>query len=192
MPRPARSPLAALVLLAGALSAGCKDDHFDQGDIVVRGRVSGLEAGRTARAAIIWTISPDGPDYAYGQGDADADGFEVRLLNVPPESALNAGKVGVGLITLVADGGTVPVGSLAEETTAALVGVSARTALIYRQGDPPAGMPWASNFPGGLSCGRCVPPREGETVETYEPIACPSVEVLAATAFTADDVCRWH
>lgn len=181
----------ALALLIAAL-ASCKDDSLERGDILIEGRVSGLEAGRSARAAVIWTLTTGAPDYAYGEGDAEGDGFAVRMRSSPPSDALNAGDVGVGLVALVADGAAVPSGPLAEGATDSLVGVSARTAIIYRQGDPPATIPWAASFPSGLSCGRCVEARGSATVETYEPIPCPSVEVLAATAFSSADVCRWR
>lgn len=167
-----------------AYAGVCVDDHTLQ----VNGTTLSNGEGR-----VFWSVSSGSPDYIYAFGSFSAtDGnFSLSFDRRPPEGALNRGRLGVGLL-VVGDPLTYDLQAIADgrvddndqdTVMAAFAGSAAAKscdyAIVFTEGDP-AFRDWVSRFDPGYSCAKVVPAAEGESFDTFEPIACDRVDLQSA------------
>lgn len=143
-----------------------------------------------AKAVVVWTVSSGSPDYTYAFGGGTTAGTQVfvSFSASPPADALNAGKIGVGLVGVVDASSTLAEGKLTKADLDTIQLVSANHAVIYRAtSEVLMKNGWDGAFPkDSYACGRCV--RKDEGFDAFEPVDCSEVTVEPmATA----DMCNW-
>lgn len=180
------------LIVPALIGSGCiatkPDDESDAGTPVfsAQGQVTGAGGGGTL--AVVWSVSTASPDYAYRFGKAAQTGstsFIVTFTSEPPDEALNSDGIGVGYVVLFPLGTVLPNGELPSDLVP--LGFTAQHAIIYRKPDADPQRWWSGQFPTGYSCGICVPPASGQTLEGYEPTACTSLALVLNPA----DACEW-
>jgi hypothetical protein len=174
---------AAIAVVASrpVLMAACDDDLEPRGSITASGQVENRTSAplpEGARVIIAWSVSA-GSDYTYvfGQGVIAGSGetFSVDLDSPPPDSALNNGVLGVGLIVAVAGAGFED-GHLLSDTGVGIIGIAGQYAVIY-VGDREGGGPdWMDDFPDGYSVGVGVDVEGG--FDAFTPVGANEVELI--------------
>lgn len=143
-----------------------------------------------SKVVVIWTVSATSPDYlfAFGQGTASGSDVFVSFSTTPPEEAINAGVLGVGLVGVVDASEVIVEGKITEGQIEKAHFISSDHAVIYRGAmDPPAGAKsWIDAFPKGFSCGRCVD--TGTTFDDFAPEDCKDFRLVPAAGAK---VCNW-
>lgn len=163
---------------------GCDDDPEPKRSIDVSGTIDN-RTGATlpnpanqSRVVVAWVVSSGTPDYTYvwGQGTLTQSGesFSVRLDAPPPDSALNGGMLGVGLVIAV-EGAGFENGDLTDEDGTGIIGLAGQYAVIY-VGEGSGGPDWVEDFPEGYSVGVGVDVEGG--FDAFEPASAGSVELI--------------
>lgn len=177
--------VATIVALPIVMSA-CDGDPEPRRAITVSGQVEDVPGGTdidnpaTAgqRVVVAWVVSATSPDYTYvfGQGALSSNGesFSVRLDTPPPDSALNLGWLGVGLIVAV-EGPGFEDGDLVPDSGEGIIGLAGRHAIIYI-GERGQGPEWTDDFTEGYSVGVGVD-LEG-TFDGFAPTEPDDVELI--------------
>ena len=142
-----------------------------------------------AKAVVVWSVSSGSPDYTYAYGGGSTSGTQVfvSFSATPPVEALNAGKLGIGIVGIVDSSSPISEGKLTKADLDSFQFLSGGHAVIYRATNEVHTIKgWEANFPQGYACGRCV--RADSGFDTFEVVDCKEIEVEpAATA----DVCNW-
>lgn len=155
----ARSLLA--VLTASAL-VGCDDATGPGNGFVIQGSIQNNTAAALptdVRLVVAWVVSSGSPDYSYvfGEGtiNASAGTFELTLTDRPPDAALNASALGVGIIVATTNAALSAGDDLSDIPEADIVGAAGRYGVIYvvdSTADVLTGS-WAENFEEGYGVG---------------------------------------
>ena len=214
-----------LVLGAGLLLVGC--GRGGEGDgvvippmgmptLVAHGTVMSGVAPSGGDAIAVWVVSAGSPDYVFKFGDGSATGssFDVDFPSAPPEAAINAGVLGVGLIAVLSSGPAIPDGMVDDEVLfeTRVIGVTTQHAVIWRPSALPMLVPpdhWIHGFGPGYTCGRCVEEIEcgvdadcpgegmcdpelgvcvtGSSFDAFVPVSCAEMRVDS----TAAEFCNW-
>ncbi len=160
------------------------------GDFVVEGSVAGA-APASGNAMVLWVSDVGAGDYLYkyGEGTSAGAAFAVGLDEPVPTAATFGGMFGVGQIALfgssftLADGEvTLPESTLSDE----IVGFAGEYAIVFRGTTDLA--PWLTQFPMGLSCGKCVHELEG--FDSFTPVACDEI-VIEVDLIEDTSTCNW-
>lgn len=140
---------------------------------------AGKSVPPAADVIIGWSVSSGSPDYIYsfGSGSSTDVPFQVSLDKKPPTEALNAGKVGIGIVILYPAGMMPPEGKLTEATLNQGIGAAGEYAIIYKE-QGVAGQGWISKFPEGYSCGKGAPPEPGSNFESFAPVDCSEITII--------------
>jgi len=121
--------------------------------------------------------------YKQGDGLRLNARFTLGFDTDPPPEALNSDGIGVAMVAMLPELTTVPDGFV-DSATLGILGLSANTAIIYKEFDA-TGPAWTQSFGPRFSCAQCV--RNPNGLDTYELIACASVIVEGP----ADPLCNW-
>lgn len=151
--------LSTLIVLA---PVGC-DDSTGPGDgFVIRGSIQNNTADPlppNARLVVAWVVSAGSPDYTYvfGEGtiDAMAGTFELILTYAPPNAALNASVLGVGIIVATTNAALSAGNDLSDIPEADIIGAAGRYGIIYLADATAAASigSWAEDFEEGYGVG---------------------------------------
>ena len=165
------------------------------GDLVVAGPLATVAGTCAPDAGHVYVLWPgEGPKgdflFRYGEGAATNAAFATGVALPVPDMATFGDSLGVGSVVLFDAAVTLPEGIIdANQFETEARGIAGQFALIYK-GTNPAGVDWVDAFPSGLSCGKCVKAKAGETFDTFAPVACSEV-VLDVGPEDAIDVCNW-
>jgi hypothetical protein len=174
-----RTSLVLALPLAGCFACG-SDDTKDPGELTVEGALTNGAAPAKAKVVVIWDVSSGSPDYTYkfGEGASTGARYLVSPTTEPPKEAINSYGIGIGFLTLVPEGTTIPDGKVNLDTLS-ILGISKQHAIIWRAADAntAGGVMWGADFPAGYSCGACVAAPEGEVFDSYEPVDCSKVAI---------------
>lgn len=183
-----RVALAAAGLLSLACSVTEAGDDADGGDggFSAQGQMTSATDGVLA---MIWSVPSATPEYAYRFGSVTAvspTSFIVSLPSAPPDDAVNADGIGVGVVVLFQPGTQVPAGKLPQSLGSAVLGFTAQHAIVYRKPGASSERWWADGFEDGLSCGKCSPPPAGEAFDGFVPTSCSSLALVLNPAQSCD------
>jgi hypothetical protein len=149
----------------------------DRGDFT-----ASIEGAQTsgAKTVVVWVVFASSPDYGFvfGGGASQGSSVHVTFGGPPPAEALNGGKLGIGIVAVLADGVTLPEGKVGDLNLSVLFqAVSADHAVIYRATtETLIENDWDATFPQGYACGKCV--RTGATFDTYAVEDCSKVKIV--------------
>jgi hypothetical protein len=139
----------------------------------------GRQVPSSAKVFVVWLVSSGSPDYGYkfGEGVSSGATFSLNLQAPPPVDALNAGELGVGLMTLVTSESSLADGKYEGGTgdPSAALGAAGQYALIYKAKATVTYTTWADRFPVGYSCGKGVKAQQG--FDSFEPVPCNSIGI---------------
>jgi hypothetical protein len=180
---------AFLLAFAGLALAACdpnddtkNPDAAPEGSFSVDGIASGDALPATGKTMVGWAVfTGNGNDhgYIYGKGTQTGSGFHVGFPAAPPAEALNHG-IGVGVVVLFGADATLPPEGVVTGEPPGVIGGAVQDGIIYKAADAsPDILPWASAFPAGFSCGHCVKDTTGTTFDTFAPLACGQVNLIA-------------
>ena len=204
--RPVASSLLLVLVACGDAAApqpdapaGCSEPSTvtptATGDLVVAGKLAPLAGTCAPDSGHVYVLWPgEGPKgdflFRHGEGAATNAAFATGVALPVPDMATFGDSLGVGSVILFDASVTLPEGIIdpAQFETAAR-GIAGQFAVVYK-GPNPAGVDWADAFPPGLSCGKCVKAKAGDTFDTFAPVACSEV-VLDVGPEDAVDVCNW-
>ena len=141
---------------------------------------SGKPIPANARVVVGWVVSATGSDYTYlfGEGSLVGGRFGITFRQPPPDAALNAGQLGVGIVLLTADPAIRPGVHLEDVLVdpAQLLGATGRFAVIYATPDAAQARDWAAGFETGYGVGVGVE-RVGD-FDAFEPVAPTTMELI--------------
>jgi hypothetical protein len=132
------------------------------------------------KIAIVWSVSFGDPDYGYIFGTGSVQGAQASLSfdSAPPADALNAGKLGVGVVVVVDANTALPDGKLTGELTFPMSAAAPDYAVVYRNTtEKVLDNGWDENFPQGFACGQCVHHDSG--FDTFAVVDCSAVKLVA-------------
>ncbi len=130
-----------------------------------------------ARVLVAWQVSSGSPDYSlvFGEGslDRDAGAFQLGFFEAPPQEALNANGLGVGVLIVVDDPALGSGDRLeGDEDFAGVLGIAENHAVIYIEGDPAeidSPSDWVGSFEEGFNVGRGID--LGGPFDGFEPVS---------------------
>jgi hypothetical protein len=150
--------------------------------------VNGTTIPSNARAIVVWNVT-SGADYSYvfgiGTVNAQAGTFSITFAANPPDEALNAGRLGVGLIILTTDASLVQ-GRLPDNATlTGVLGLTEDHSVIFQKGDGSnSPTDWPNRFTQGYSVGEVE--RSQTTFDSFKRVA------LNALRLVVDDLANLH
>jgi hypothetical protein len=194
--------LCSLVLFAafGFVAVACEDSGQPP---TISGPLTGSAVPAMGKVFIVWAVSSGSPDYAFkfGEGTSRQGHYVLGPLADPPAEALNRypgdAQIGVGTLVLAPADVAVPDGVVTESDVSRMIGLSTRHAIIWKKGElacssePRCGDHWLNAFPQGLSCGRCVPAKPGESFDRFEKTSCDDVGIETASDPRTLRACNW-
>jgi hypothetical protein len=143
-----------------------------------------------SKVVVVWSVSSGSPDYSYafGSGSVNGAGASFSFASNPPSDALNAGKLGVGLLAVVDSSIGLPEGKLGDTALDNVLALSADYAIIFRAStDTVRKDGWDSAFPQGYACGKCVPSDAG--FDSFVAVDCSQIRLVPASS--KPRVCNW-
>lgn len=146
----------------------------------------GKQVPESAKLVVLWSVPSGSPDYLYkfGEGTSSGATFTLPLQTPPPAEALNRAELGVGLVLLMPTSFSQADGRYEDEDVFfdALIGAAGQYAIIYKASEQVSTPSWVSRFPAGYSCGKGVAAPAGSSFDTFEPVACASINVTVDDA----------
>jgi hypothetical protein len=172
-----RVRLAALLLIAA-----CGPDEGDPA-FAFLGEVAD-QRDRGSVIGLFTVTTPVAYTFKFGSGSATPLQFGLEFLTDPPAEAIDGNGIGVALVGELPGLSAIPDGEV-DVDALRLIGLSTDTAVVFKT-EAAAGPAWATAFPTGFSCGRCVRVVDGP--DELEPVNCTFVVIERAI----EDPCVWY
>lgn len=176
-----------MLVLGGLLCAALLrcDSETIEGPAPLPYHISGTLTGAVdslpddAEVVIMWSVSATSPDYShvFGKGEINlrSRSFSVVFEENPPERALNAGMLGVGVIVVARKGTFENHQEFSEWSNDDFFGGATNNAVIFIRPVMPGFRGWEDNFKEGFSVGKGVD-LEGE-FDGFEPTSPSKIEI---------------